>query len=118
MDKKSKTLISNITIFAVGNVLVKLISLFLMPLYTAHMSTEQYGVAELLNNLIEIVLPVVTLCIVDAVYRYSIDDDSDCEALFTNAVKILIRGYAVVIAGSLIIYIASGYTYVLYFAAN
>ena len=50
MDSKYKVLASNTIIFAIGNILVKLISFFLMPLYTSVLTTEQYGVAELLNR--------------------------------------------------------------------
>ena len=46
MNSKYKILASNTVIFAVGNILVKLISFFLMPLYTSILTTEQYGVAE------------------------------------------------------------------------
>ena len=115
MGSKTKILIKNICIFAVGNVLVKLIALFLMPLYTSQMTTAEYGVAELLNNLIEIVLPVATLCIIDAVYRYSIDDNSDLTGLFTNAVGVILKGIVPVVAGCAIGYFISKYAYLPYF---
>ena len=52
MNSKYRLLASNTMIFAIGNVLVKLISFVLMPLYTSVLTTTQYGVAELLNNTI------------------------------------------------------------------
>ena len=85
MNSKYKILASNTVIFAVGNILVKLISFFLMPLYTSILTTEQYGVAELLNNTIEIVLPLATLCIVEALYRFSIDENTNHSELFMNS---------------------------------
>ena len=48
MNSKYKLLASNTIIFAIGNILVKLISFFLMPLYTSVLTTAQYGVAEFL----------------------------------------------------------------------
>ena len=59
-QNKYQVLASNTIIFAIGNILVKLISFFLMPLYTSILTAEQYGVAELLNSSIEIVLPIMT----------------------------------------------------------
>lgn len=88
MESKYKVLASNTVVFAIGNILVKLISFFLMPLYTSVLTTEQYGVAELLNNSIEIVLPIATLCIVEALYRFAIDENSDHSTIFVDALFI------------------------------
>ena len=90
---KYKILFSNTGVFAIGNMLVKLISLFLMPLYTSSLQTEEYGIAELINSGVEIIIPIISLCIVDALYRFSIDEDADCSALFANATFILAIGY-------------------------
>ena len=115
MNSKYKLLASNTIIFAIGNILVKLISFFLMPLYTSVLTTEQYGVAELLNNTIEIVLPLATLCIVEALYRFSIDKDADHCALFVNSLSIVFVGDIIVLAASLIWYFIIGYKYAMYF---
>lgn len=48
MKDKYKTLVSDTAIFALGNLLIKLIQFFLLPLYTIYMSTAEYGVANLL----------------------------------------------------------------------
>ena len=92
MMEKYKTLILNIIIFAFGSFLVKLISFILMPIYTSFLTTEQYGVAELLNSIVEIVLPIVTLCIIEALYRFSIDNKNDYSTLFTNSIALVILG--------------------------
>ena len=114
MRAKYKTLISNTVIFAIGNILVKLISLFLLPLYTIVLTTEQYGVAELLNNTIEIVLPIATLCIVEALYRFSLDVDTDHCTLFVNSIVIVALGDFLVGIVCLVLYYAFGYEYALY----
>ncbi len=102
--KKSKytLLLSNTIIFAFGNILVKLIAFFLMPLYTSVLTTEQYGVAELLNSAVEIVLPIGTFCIVDALYRFSIEDDVDHKTAFANAVSTIFIGDIFVLLGCII----------------
>lgn len=115
MNSKYKLLASNTIIFAIGNILVKLISFFLMPLYTSVLTTEQYGVAELLNNTIEIVLPLATLCIVEALYRFSIDNDTDHCALLVNSLTIVIIGDIIVTVASLVWYFCFGYEYAIYF---
>lgn len=90
--EKYKTLILNIIIFAFGSFLVKFISFVLMPIYTSFLTTEQYGVAELLNSIVEIVLPIVTLCIIEALYRFSIDNKDDYNTLFTNSIALVTFG--------------------------
>lgn len=115
MSSKYRILASNTIIFAIGNILVKLISFFLMPFYTSVLTTAQYGVAELLNNTIEIVLPLATLCIVEAVYRFSIDKESNPSTLFVNSLVILIVGDIFVGIASLICFYLLGYEYTIYF---
>lgn len=115
MNSKYKVLASNTAIFAIGNILVKLISFFLMPLYTSVLTTSQYGVAELLNNTIEIVLPLATLCIIEALYRFSIDKDTDHCVLFVDSIVVVLLGDLLVLIASLIWYFVIGYEYALYF---
>jgi len=47
---KYKSLFSNTLIFGVGNFMTKLIYFFLMPIYTLALTTEEFGLADLLNN--------------------------------------------------------------------
>lgn len=115
MNSKYRFLASNTIIFAIGNVLVKLISFILMPLYTSVLTTTQYGVAELINNTIEIVLPLATLCIIEAVYRFLIDKDVKPSVLLVNSLVIVIVGDIFVGIVSLIGFYITGYEYSLYF---
>ncbi|WP_294753476.1 polysaccharide biosynthesis C-terminal domain-containing protein [uncultured Ruminococcus sp.] len=115
MNSKYKILASNTAIFAIGNILVKLIAFFLMPLYTSVLTTAQYGVAELLNNTIEIVLPLASLCIVEALYRFSIDEDANHSALLVNSLCIMLIGDIVVGIGSFVWFYVVGYDYALHF---
>lgn len=96
-SQRYKLLLSNTVIFAVGNILVKLISFCLMPLYTSMLTTEQYGVSELLNSTIEIILPIATLCLVEALYRFSIDENVDHSVLFSSVLKIILIGDVIVL---------------------
>lgn len=92
MNDRYKILVNNTIVFAVGNLLTKLITFFLMPIYTAVLTASQYGIGELLNNAVEIVLPIATLSIIDAVYRFSIDKNCNNKAIFTNATIIVFVG--------------------------
>lgn len=87
-------------IFAAGNILTKLVYFLMVPLYTSALTTAQYGVAEMLNTLIEILYPIVTLCMVDALYRYSIDDEADHRQMFGITARIVVFSIGVVFLGS------------------
>lgn len=116
MEKnKYSVLISNTAVFAIGNMLAKLIAFFLMPLYTSVLTTEQYGISELLNSTIEIVLPIATLCMIDALYRFSIDDNTDHEVVFSSALRIVMIGNGVVLFACGILKKFFAYEYSYYF---
>ena len=75
--------------FALGGLAVKAVSLVLMPLYTTALTAGEYGTAELLNSAIEIVLPLLSLGVVEALYRFSIDDDVPKDELFAGSLVVL-----------------------------
>ena len=65
MDKYKK-LISNTVIFAIGTFSSKVLVFLLMPLYTTVLSNEEYGVTDLLVQTGNLLLPLVSLGIVNA----------------------------------------------------
>lgn len=71
---REKTLVKNTAILTVGKICTQMISFFLLPLYTALLSTEEYGTVDLLNTLVSLMLPIVTFQIEQAVFRRLIDN--------------------------------------------
>jgi len=70
MKNKYINLIKDTGIFALGSIGSKFILFFMLPLYTNYLSTEEYGVTELLFSLVQLIMPCVTLMISDAVIRF------------------------------------------------
>ena len=95
MDKYKK-LASDTIVFGIGNFGVKLIYFFLMPLYTMALSKEEFGLADLLTNGLALVMPALTLSIIDAVFRFTLDKDSNPSALLSNGVRVLAISYIIV----------------------
>ncbi|MFD2728933.1 lipopolysaccharide biosynthesis protein [Enterococcus camelliae] len=92
LDSRFKTLGANTVIFGIGNLFSKLILFFLMPLYTKYLLPSQYGMADLLNNGVELVMPFVTLCLYESVFRFSIDKEkSTAELILSNSIRVLIK---------------------------
>lgn len=115
MEPKFKNLFSNILVFAIGNVLTKLVLFFLMPVYTSAMSTNEYGTGELIYSTVELMLPVVTLCLYEAVFRFSIDSDSNHTQLLSNALAAILKIFSGIILVALVIGFFVQIAYMWYF---
>lgn len=70
---KSKDLLKNTIIIFFGTLCTKIISFFLLPLYTGILSTEEFGIVDLLSTYIALGVPIITLQIEQAVFRYLLD---------------------------------------------
>lgn len=70
---REKTLVKNTIIISIGIICTKLITFFLLPLYTRLLSTEDYGIVDLLGTLSLLLVPVITLQIEQAVFRELIE---------------------------------------------
>ena len=117
MEKKIKKgnkyfqLFGDISIFIVGTALAKAIQFFLLPLYTSYLTTETYGVAELINNLSELFYPIVTLCIYEAAFRFAVDENYDNCVIATIMTKLLLISTLVGTLGACIGYWVFRYQY-------
>ena len=83
---REKTLVKNTIIITIGKICTQLITFFLLPVYTALLSTEEYGTVDLLNTLISLCLPIVTFQIEQALFRNLIDN-RDNESKIKNAIS-------------------------------
>ena len=70
---REKSLFKNTIIITIGKVSTQLITFLLLPLYTRILSTSEYGVVDLLNTLILLLLPIVTLQMEQALFRELIE---------------------------------------------
>lgn len=81
---REKKLLKNTIILTIGNILTKLITFFLLPLYTRFLSVEEYGLVDLLNTLVSLLLPIVTFQIEQGVFRKLIDLRKDNDKNLQN----------------------------------
>jgi len=72
MSKKSE-LFFNTFIIAIGKMSTQVISVFLLPLYTTMLSTQEYGTYDLIITITTFLAPVVTLLMEEAMFRFLID---------------------------------------------
>ena len=74
-NQKYKSLFNDTIIFAIGNFGSKIISFFLVPIYTNVLSTLQYGTADLVMTCATLLVPVFSLVIQDSVLRFGLSDE-------------------------------------------
>lgn len=101
MDKY-KYLLKNIGLLTLSSFATKLLSFFLVPLYTNILSTTEYGTYDLFNTTVGVLLPVLTLNIQDSVMRFALDNKYDKEALVTISIKYMLTSCGVIIVALIV----------------
>lgn len=71
--KETNRLLKNTGIIAIGNLSTKAISFFLLPLYTAILSTHEYGVIDYMITLSMFCVPCISFLMDEAIFRFLID---------------------------------------------
>lgn len=79
-----KKLFSNSIVFVIGNLGSKMITFFMLPLYTRYLTTSEYGQSDLISALVSLLTPILTLSVIDAVFRFAMDKESDNKKVLTN----------------------------------
>ena len=94
---KYKKLISNTLILGAGTFASKVIVLLMMPFYTLILSPEQFGVADLVAQTANMIIPVACIGICEGLFRFTLDCD-DKKKVFTTGMAILSVGSAAIFA--------------------
>lgn len=95
-----RNLAKNTVIFAIGQFSVKIIQFFLMPILTIALTTEDYGSAESIASLAELLIPIFTLGLQDAVFRFCMRKDVASKAVLSSTMVVVLSGLTLVIVGA------------------
>lgn len=85
---KGKQLAKNTLIILLGKICTQFISFLLLPLYTSVLVSSEFGVVDLIITYIGLLVPIVTLQLESALFRYLIDErenENEKENIITNA---------------------------------
>lgn len=96
MDKYKK-LASNTLIFAIGTFSSKVLSFLLMPFVTRMMGTGDYGAADLVQQTVNVLIPIVTLQVNSAALRFSLDKAVNKSDVFKVGARTTLIGFTVFI---------------------
>lgn len=91
MDNKKKylTLFSDTAAFTISNFASKILVFLLIPLYTSVLTTEEYGVADLITNTVNVVYPILTLSVMEATLRFAFDKNVEKSEVLTNSLVVI-----------------------------
>lgn len=90
MRQKYKMLFSDTLAFAISSFASKILIFLLIPLYTAVLSAEQYGIADLITNTVNVVYPILTLSIMEATLRFAFDEKDNNMDVLNNSLFVII----------------------------
>ena len=103
MKTKYKNLAKNVILFAIGSFGSKAISFLLIPLYTSVLNTNDYGIVDLINTTVSLLIPILLLSITDATLRFSMDEAYKKEDVLSSTIKVIIRGSLLLLIGILFV---------------
>lgn len=115
MHNKYLRLFQNSIAFMLGNLGSKLITFVMLPLYTYKLSTSEFGVTDLVQTTVNLLLPICFLSVSDAVLRFTMDRQENDKEIFTNGCITTALATIAIFVFSIIVN-AMGVKYVFYVA--
>jgi O-antigen/teichoic acid export membrane protein len=82
----------NVFTIAIASFSSKILSFLLVPLYTTFLSTEEYGIIDIIFTSVSLLLPIFSMIIFEAMLRFALDNGTDKETIFTNGIIINLIG--------------------------
>ena len=99
---RKRRLLSNAAILGTGTFASKVLVFLLMPLYTAILSTSEFGVADVLTQTANLIIPLAAVGICDGLFRFALDtgeeNGDERRSIFTVATLVVLGGGAVTLA--------------------
>ena len=87
-----KKLASDTLVLGLGTFGSKLLVFLLMPLYTALLTTEQYGTAELITSTANLLIPLACVGIANGIFRFAADRAANKAEVFSSSIVLLFCG--------------------------
>lgn len=98
---KAGQLIKNTGILAIGNFSSKLLVFLMVPLYTATLSTGEYGAYDIISSSVSLLVPILTLNVQDALLRFPMEDGADVPRIARFGLGITLASSVMVLVAQL-----------------
>lgn len=94
---RSDRVIKTTIIYFIGNFASKLLGFVLLPLYTAYLTSADYGTVDILMSTLPLIAPIFTMQVTESVFRFLMTDNTDEERkkTITNSLVIFATGVLV-----------------------
>lgn len=99
---KYKTLLKNTGILAIGSFSSKILVFLLVPLYTAVLTTEEYGSYDIIFSTVSLLAPLLTLNIADAMMRFPMDEAADVPRIARIGLSVALASGIIVLAAQFV----------------
>ena len=94
---KYKSLLENTAIFAIGTFSSKFLVYLLLPIYTIAMATGEFGTADILVQTTNLLVPLVTIGIINSIIRFGLDKSYRKSDVFTTGLICVGIGFAFIL---------------------
>lgn len=118
---RNKEFLKNTVILFIGKFASQFMSLLLLPLFTHCLITEDYGMVDLFQTYISLFVPVLTLRMDSAVFRYLVEKrkcESGIKEVISNVVFLLFIGLSFTLLTTIILLIFIKIQYAQYLIIN
>lgn len=98
-------LLKNTIILSIGTFFPKLVSVVTLPILTGYLSKSEFGSYDLITTMVSLFLPIITLQIQSAAFRFLIEKRDDREAVDSIVTNILMFTAPISVAALIILYL-------------
>lgn len=81
----------------IGTFSTRLLSFFMVPLYTSCLSSFEYGISDLLTVTVSLLIPLLTVTAAEGVIRFTLDKETDKSQVFSIATNLFLGGVFVLL---------------------
>jgi len=115
-NSRGAELAKNTAIITIGKISTQFVSFLLLPLYTAVLSTSEYGMVDFITTLIQFLIPIVTLMIDQGVFRFLLTSNNDRskKSIITGSIVFQSIINLVTLALGIIIYLVNKNQYIIW----
>lgn len=93
---KLKYLTKNIALFSISNFVSKILVFLLVPFYTNVLTTYEYGVADVIQVTLLLLVPMITVNIGEAALRFGVEEHENRNEIYGVGIKYVIRAIVIV----------------------
>ena len=92
---KYRKLLSDTAVYGIGTFTSKLLVFLLTRLYTECLTDEQFGTADLITNMANLLIPLAAAGLCEGIFRFVIDAGENKRSVFSTAIFMLLASTAV-----------------------